>query len=79
MTLIVYSQPNCVFCDRAKALIESKGHTYVSVDITKDADARSFLIEQGLRSVPQIYNDARLIEGGYTGLLAQPDAFWSNL
>ena len=79
MTLTVYSQPNCVFCDRAKALIESKGLFYISVDITKDDEARSFLIEQGLRSVPQIYNDSKLIEGGYTGLLAQPDSFWEKL
>jgi glutaredoxin len=78
MTLTVYTKNNCPFCDRAKALLESRGVAYTSINIEDVPDAREFLVEQGLRSVPQIFNGTTLLQGGYQGLAGQPEDFWTQ-
>ncbi len=75
----VYTKNNCPFCDRAKALLESKGKMYIAVNIEENPDEREFLIDQGLRSVPQIFKDGVLLPGGFQGLAGQPDEFWTTL
>jgi len=77
--ITVYSKNNCPFCDRAKALLESKGVEYKVVNIEETTDAREFLVDQGLRSVPQIFNDGVLLAGGYQGLAGRPEEFWTTL
>lgn len=79
MTLTVYTKNNCPYCDRAKALLESKGVAYKTINIEEDQDARAFLIDQGLRSVPQVFNNTTLIQGGYQGLAGKPEEFWTTL
>jgi glutaredoxin 3 len=79
MTLTVYTKNHCPFCDRAKALLESRSVEYRTVNIEEDADAREFLRDAGLRSVPQIYNGTTLLPGGFQGLSSQPEAFWTKL
>ena len=79
MTLTVYTKNNCPFCDRAKALLESKGINYTAINIEDTPDARGFLVDQGLRSVPQIFNGTTLIQGGYQGLASKPEEFWTQL
>jgi glutaredoxin len=66
--ITVYSKDSCPFCDRAKKLLESRGVEYREINVSQDSEAREFLIEQGLRSVPQIYRGTILIQGGYQGL-----------
>jgi glutaredoxin len=77
--LTVYTKNNCPYCDRAKALLESRGVEYQAVNIESQPGAREFLVVQGLRSVPQIFNGTTLLQGGYQGLAAQPEDFWTNL
>jgi glutaredoxin 3 len=77
--LTVYSKSNCPFCDRAKSLLESKGIEYKTVSIEEDQDARQHLMDLGLRSVPQIFNGTTLIQGGYQGLAAKDEEFWTGL
>jgi glutaredoxin len=77
--ITVYSKNNCPFCDRAKALLESKGIEYTVVNIEETPDARELLVDQGLRSVPQIFNDGVLLAGGYQGLAGRPEEFWTTL
>ena len=79
MRLTVYTKDNCPFCDMAKALLESKGVEFTTVNVSEKSEARDFLIDQGLRSVPQIFNGTTLIQGGYQGLAAKPEEFWTNL
>ena len=74
--LTIYTKNNCPYCDRAKALLESRGVAYQAIN---QPDARSFLVDQGLRSVPQIFNSDALLQGGYQGLVAQPEEFWTQL
>lgn len=77
--LTVYSRNNCTFCDRAKTLLESKGVAYNVVNIEDQPDAREFLIDQGLRSVPQIFDGSTLLPGGYQGLAGKPEEFWTTI
>jgi glutaredoxin len=77
--LTVYTKNNCPYCDRAKALLESRGVEYTTINLEDQPEVRNFLVEQGLRSVPQIFNDTTLLQGGYQGLAAQPEEFWTNL
>ena len=79
MTLTIYTKPSCPFCDRAKALMESKGVEYKAIDVSEHPEARDFLVDQGLRSVPQIFNGTTLLQGGFQGLAAQPEEFWTNI
>jgi glutaredoxin len=77
--ITVYSKSNCPFCDRAKALLESKGVEYTTVSIEEDQDARQHLLDMGLRSVPQIFNGTTLIQGGYQGIAGKGEEFWATL
>jgi glutaredoxin len=79
MTLTIYTKNNCPFCDRAKSLLESRGVAYNTINLEQQPDARDFLVDQGLRSVPQIFNGTTLLQGGYQGLAAQPEEFWTKL
>ena len=77
--LTVYSKNNCPFCDRAKALLESKGVTYTEINIENDSESRQMLLDKGLRSVPQIFHGYELIEGGFQGLTKKPENFFNSL
>jgi glutaredoxin len=79
MKLTIYTRDDCPYCDRAKALLESKGIEYTTVNVEIRTEAREYLVEQGLRSVPQIFNGTTLIPGGYQGLAGQPEEFWTQL
>ena len=61
--ITVYSKNVCPFCDQAKALLNSKNIEYKIVNIEEDAEGRNFLMTQGLRSVPQVFEDGELIGG----------------
>ena len=41
--------------------------------------AREFLMEQGLRSVPQIFKDGVLLPGGFQGLASKDEEFFNTL
>lgn len=67
--ITVYSKESCAFCEQAKQYLESNNIEYTEVDIENNKKAREWILEQGHRSVPQIYIDNELIEGGYNGLV----------
>jgi glutaredoxin 3 len=77
--ITVYSKNNCPFCDRAKVLLESKGVPFKTIMMEENTGAREFLMEQGLRSVPQIFKDGVLLPGGFQGLAAKDEAFFTTL
>ena len=77
--ITVYSKNNCPFCDRAKALLESKGVPFKTIMMEDEPDARGFLMDQGLRSVPQIFKDGVLLPGGYQGLASKDEEFFTTL
>lgn len=61
--MIVYSKTVCPYCVQAKNLLKSKGIAFTEINIEEDMIGREFLLEQGLRSVPQIYEGDKLIGG----------------
>ncbi len=64
---------------QAKQLLESKGVLYTEVNIEQHPDARQMLVDQGLRSVPQIFHGYEIIPGGFQGLSKQPQEFFNKL
>lgn len=64
----VYSTPNCPYCVRAKALLQSKILTFKEIDVGDDVESLRKMVQlSGLRSVPQIFINDRSI-GGYDEL-----------
>ena len=67
--LIIYSKTVCPYCVQAKNYLKSKNINFREVNIEQDAEAREFITQQGLRTVPQIFMDGKIfVEGGWTGL-----------
>ena len=54
--LTVYSKNNCPNCVKLKNQLKSWGVTYEEVNIEQDMDAKNFVVEQGHRMVPVLYN-----------------------
>lgn len=73
MKYTVYGKPGCVFCIKAKNLLERNSQKYDYVDIDEDAQAKHFVKEVlAAKKVPQImlHKDDGTVEhvGGYTEL-----------
>jgi len=77
--ITLYSKNNCPFCDRAKTLLESKDIPFQVIKMEDDSTAREFLMDQGLRSVPQIFKDGVLLPGGFQGLAGKDEEFFNTL
>lgn len=67
--LTIYSKTVCPYCVQAKNFLKSKNINFVEINIEQDAEAREFITQKGLRTVPQIFMDGKIfVEGGWTGL-----------
>lgn len=67
--LTIYSKNNCPQCDQVKMLLDTHGVEFKEVRVDQIPEAREFLLEQGHRSVPQIYSNEKLaVPGGFTQL-----------
>ena len=70
VSILMYTKPDCPFCDRAKALLRAKGQTWRELDIEADPALRDEMIERTHRkTVPQIFIGERHV-GGYDDLAA---------
>lgn len=76
--ITVYSKSQCPNCTRAKDLLTNKGVRYVEINIEADDEARTFLVDHGFRSVPQISIDGVFLEGGLAGLARQTQEFFDS-
>lgn len=67
--LTVYSKENCPYCVQAKNLLTKRNIAFEEVRVDLDPEAKEFIVQEGHRTVPQIYHNGKLfVEGGYTGL-----------
>jgi len=67
--ITVYTKDFCPFCVQAKKQLDTMGFEYKEINIEADAKTRNWLIEQGHRTMPQIYYQGKLlVEGGAQGL-----------
>lgn len=65
----IYSKTGCTFCAKAKTLLEFFEIEYEEIRIDENAKARTFVVNEGHRSVPQLYvGDRLLVDGGFEGL-----------
>ena len=68
--LTIYTKNVCPYCVKAKNYLNMKGIAYETINIEEDGDGRNFLVEQGLRSVPQIFVGKKLlVQGGANELV----------
>ena len=66
----VYTTMICGYCYRAKLLLKERGVAFEEIDVTRDAEARRWLVEMtGRRTVPQIFIGEEPI-GGFEELRA---------
>lgn len=71
MQITIYSKPNCVYCDKSKALLKGLGLTYEEKMFGKDFKSPEELYEavgKQVRTMPQIKIDGNLV-GGYNQLI----------
>jgi len=67
----IYTKNNCIWCDRAKLLLDSKDIEFKEIDLSDDQKREQFYnsIGENVKTVPQIYIDDLRI-GGYQDLVA---------
>jgi len=66
--VVIYSKTYCPYCDRAKALLKSKGVSFGEHMMDDKPDEMKQLMERtGLRTVPQIFINDELV-GGFTDM-----------
>jgi len=76
----VYSKNNCPYCTQAKNLLRSRGVAFEEINIEEQPEAREFILAEGHRTMPQIYQDGKiLVAGGYMGLAKQLPEFFETL
>ena len=70
MNITVYSKDNCIWCDRAKNLLNSVNFEFDEIDLSNDEERQEFykIVGEGVSTVPQIYIDNIRI-GGYPNLV----------
>ncbi len=71
MQITIYSKPNCVYCDKSKALLKGLDLTYEEKMFGKDFNTPEELYEavgKQVRTMPQIKIDGELV-GGYNQLV----------
>jgi glutaredoxin len=53
----------------AKSLLENRDIPFETINIDEDEQAKEFVISEGHRTMPQIYQNGELyVEGGFNGL-----------
>lgn len=71
MSVQIYTTKTCLYCVRAKALLEKKNINYQEIDISNDQNLRNDMIKKanGRTTIPQIFiNDQHI--GGCDDLYA---------
>ena len=61
----IYTGPLCVFCDRAKALLNKKGVSFKEINLASDPNKIDEMIKKtnGMQTVPQIFVNGQHIGG----------------
>ena len=70
MSVTIYTTSRCGYCVAAKNLLRRRGIPYEEIDVTGNAEKRTWLAQAtGRRTVPQIFIRGEAI-GGYDDLAA---------
>ena len=70
MNIEIYTKDFCIWCDRAKSLLESKNLSFTEIDLSDDSVRSEFYskLGEGVKTVPQIFMDNKRI-GGFQELV----------
>ena len=70
MEIVIYSKNNCIYCNKAKALVKNLGLEYEEKKLEEFDSPQAMLedIGKNVRQMPQIKIDGELI-GGYNQLV----------
>lgn len=70
MNIEIYTKDFCIWCDRAKSLLESKNLIFTEIDLSDDLVRFEFYSKLGedVKTVPQIFIDNKRI-GGFQELV----------
>jgi glutaredoxin 3 len=72
--ITIYTTEPCSFCDRVKGLLEARGVNFTEVNLSKDQDGRSELVQRtGMMSFPQVIVGDQVL-GGFAELKAAADS-----
>ena len=65
MKVLIYTKDNCIWCDRAKILLDSKKISYNEIDLSDDSERLKFYekIGDNVKTVPQVFIDDNRICG----------------
>jgi len=67
---VIWSKPSCPHCVQAKTLMNMKGIEYEEKNIAEGHDIREmFKLVPNARTMPQIWVDGELVNGGAPGKL----------
>lgn len=69
MKVLIYTKDNCIWCDRAKILLDSKKISYNEIGLSDDSERLKFYekIGDNVKTVPQVFIDDKRI-GGFQDL-----------
>ena len=69
MKVKIYTKDNCIWCDRAKGLLNAYSIEFEEVDLSDDDERQDFYknIGDNVKTVPQVFIDQKRI-GGYQDL-----------
>ena len=62
--ITVYSKPLCHYCTMAKQWLQQNGFEYEEIRVDTNPEARNFLINEGHKTMPQIYHKGKLLVAG---------------
>jgi glutaredoxin len=70
LNIEIYTKDFCIWCDRAKSLLESKNLSFTEIDLSDDIVRFEFYSKLGedVKTVPQIFIDNKRI-GGFQELV----------
>lgn len=64
MKFVIIGKPGCPWCDKVKTLLKDHSYTYIELTGQPGDTLRTFLIDNGLKTVPQVFSSGWHI-GGY--------------
>ena len=78
--ITIYTTVPCGYCNRVKSLLDQRGLAYREVNLARDADGRSELLQRtGMMTFPQVFVDGELVGGFTETLLAERSGRLSEL
>ena len=65
---VIYSKAGCPYCKKAREEYREKGIEFEEIDITKEEEAREYIIEEfDAEKVPVIVEEGKLKQIGFAG------------